>query len=116
MLVRAQIISGILAVLFTLVVLKLIREKKLRESYSLLWFGVGLVGVVMSFSNSALARITAIFGATDTRSTVLFFSVFFIGLFILHFSVKISLLLEQNKNLTQELALLRKKIEELTGK
>jgi hypothetical protein len=112
---RAQVLSGLVAVLLALLVLELVRRRKLSEEYSLLW-GVSMVGVaVLAFTTPILRWVTHAFGILYEASTVFFFGLVFVLLVLLHLSVKLSRLGADHHVLTQELALLRAELERLQG-
>ena len=59
----------------------------------------------------ALLWITALIGAGLPTTTFFFFGLFFLILISIHYAVKISTLTTQQKNLMQELALLKEQLE-----
>ncbi|MFO8056164.1 MAG: DUF2304 domain-containing protein [bacterium] len=89
------------------VIVYLIRKRKLREEYALLWIAVGAVILVLSVWYSLLEWLTALIGAVDPTSTLFIFSLLFLLIMSLHFSIINSRMKDQIKDLTQEIALLR---------
>ena len=102
------------AVSCSLVVFELIRSRRLRERYALLWLATGLVLVVLSRvarraeHDRRLARRAR---ATRRRCCSRSGSLFVI-LVLLHYSTVISRLTDQNTILAQRLALLETRLEE----
>ncbi len=89
------------------VIVYLIRKRKLREEYSLLWMGVGIAVLVLSLWYGLLKWLTSLIGAVDPTSTLFIFSFLFLLIMSLHFSIINSKMKDQIKDLTQEIALLR---------
>ena len=114
MLIKIQIVVGALSMILLLITFELIRKKRLREEYAILWFFTGIV--VLAFSlwpefilSQFFVRITGIF----YLSAVVLISFFFLLLIVFHFSVVISKLTGQNKDLAQRYALLEMEFKEL---
>jgi hypothetical protein len=84
----------------------LVRRRKLKEEYSWLWIAAGIVMLVIGLNYPLLLAITRFVGAGWTSSTLFFFGLFFVIALCLQFSVKISRLETQVKNLAQQLAIL----------
>ncbi len=95
------------------VVFELIRRGRLKERYSLLWLFSGIVLLVLSVSRSLLNSLSRLVGIFYPPSLLFLVAFIFLLLITLHFSVVISGLSEKNKQLAQEVALLRLRIDEL---
>jgi len=114
MLIKIQIIVGVLSVILLLITFELIRKKRLREEYAILWLVTGVAVLVFSLWPEYLlsqffVRITGIF----YLSAVVLIAFFFLLLIVFHFSVVISKLTSQNKELAQQYALLELEFKEL---
>lgn len=108
---RIQIIAILGSVVILAVVFGLIRQRKLREEYALLWLGASLLLIIMSLWRDLLDTVARVAGVAYPPS-VLFLGAIVLGfLLAMHFSVSLSRLANQNKRLTQELALLKHQIE-----
>jgi hypothetical protein len=98
------------AVLTSLVVfaliLELVRRRRLREEYSWLWLLTGVIMVVLVVWQQLLFLITRLIGAVSPLTTLLLFSLLFLLAIAIHYSIIISRLTTQVKNLAQELAIL----------
>ena len=107
-------IAGVIAsVLLVLVVLELIRKRRLRERYALLWLATGLVLLVLSAWRDGLNTIADWVGVTGYPPAVLFaVATLFILLVLLDYSTVISKLADQNTILAQRLALLEEELAE----
>ena len=105
-----------LGIIFSLIILLsvffLVRERLLKEKYSLIWLVIGLFTLEVSLFRNLLDGFSDLIGVYYAPSA--FFSLLIAGayLLLLNMSVSISHLKAQNKALTQELGLLRLKLEE----
>ncbi len=98
------------AVLFTVV--ELIRRGRLKEKYSILWLLAGGVLLLLSISRDLLEYLSRLAGIYYPPSLLFLLAFLFLLLITLHFSVVISGLSEKNKQLAQEIALLRQELQE----
>lgn len=110
--VRAQIVAVIGCIVLFLFVLELVRRRRLREEYSILWMAVSLGTAVIAAWGGLLLGITRLVGAISANSVIFFFGLLFLMGLVLHLTVRVSGLTEQNKDLTQRLALLANRLEE----
>ena len=102
-----SIAGAIASFVLVLVVLELIRSRRLRERYALLWLATGVVLLVLSIWRSGLNTIADWVGVTGYPPAVLFaVGLLFILAVLLHYSTVISRLSDQNVVLAQRLALL----------
>jgi hypothetical protein len=107
-------LAGIIASLVLVgVILELIRSRRLRERYALLWLLTGLVLLALSAWRGGLNTIAGWAGVTGYPPAVLFaVGLLFIILVLLHYSTVISKLADQNTVLAQRLALLEARLRE----
>jgi hypothetical protein len=108
-----QITSLLTSVLALLLVVQLVRKRRLREDYALLWLAGGLVLLVFSLKKNLLDQLATLVGIAYAPSLLLLGAILLGFLLSMHFSVALSRLAEQNKRLAQELAILRLSVEEL---
>ena len=109
---KIQIIIGTVSILLLVIVFELIRRRKLKEEYSLLWLLSGIVILMFSIFPDLLGIISKAMGMYYL--TALFvISFLFLLLIVLHFSTVISRLSKNNNELTQELSILDFKFKEL---
>jgi hypothetical protein len=90
-----------------LLVVELVRRRRLKEEYSLLWIVTAVVLLVLSLWYELLLAITDVIGAVLPSSTLFFFGLAFALLMLLHFSVRISRLERSMTMLVQEIGLMR---------
>jgi len=101
------------SLVLVLVVFELIRSRRLRERYALLWLLTGIVLVVLSAWRGGLNTIAGWLGVRGYPPAVLFaVGLMFVILVLLHYSTVISRLSDQNTILAQRLALLEAKLNE----
>ncbi len=112
MLYKQQIFAIVVSLLFIGFIIVLIRRGKLREEYAILWLVTAVGVVVMTFFYGILVFITDLIGAIAPTTTLFIFALLFLLSLAIHFSIKISQQSDQIKDLTQEIALLRKKAED----
>jgi hypothetical protein len=108
-----QVISIIGSIVITLIVAELIRRRKLREEYSLLWFAASLLLMVIAFGRHLMERAATLLGIAYPPSLLLLGAILMGFLLSLHFSISLTRLAEQNKRLAQELALMNQKLGSL---
>jgi hypothetical protein len=106
-----QLVSIAVALLVALIVTQLIRRRKLREEYALLWFAASVVLLVFASKRDLLDRLATLVGISYSPSLLLLGVILLGFLLALHFSVSLSRLSEQNKRLAQEVALLRLRLD-----
>jgi hypothetical protein len=110
---KVSIAGAIAAVLLLLVVLELIRRRRLREQYALLWVLTGVVLLALSLWRGGLNTIAGWAGVNGYPPAVLFaVGTLFIIVVLLHYSTVISRLADQNTVLAQRLALLEERLRE----
>ena len=108
---RIQIISILGSVLIVAVVCGLIRQRKLREEYALLWMGSAILLIVVSLWRGLLEAVARLVGVAYPPSVLLLAAIVLGFLLAMHYSVSLSRLANQNQRLAQELALLRLQVE-----
>jgi Uncharacterized conserved protein (DUF2304) len=99
-----------------LVIVELVRRRRLRVEYSWLWIASGLTIILLILRYDLLIWMTGLVGAVIPTSTLFFFSILYLALLSLNYSVRLSILTRQVKELAQELALLRIEAEGGRGK
>ena len=110
---RVSVVATIASIVLLLVVFELIRSRRLRERYALLWLVTGLVLLVLSVWRDGLNTIARWLGVTGYPPAVLFaVGILFVVLVLLHYSTVISKLADQNTILAQRLAILEAKLRE----
>ena len=110
--IRQKIFFFTIAVMLLMVILELVRRRRLRVEYSWLWLASGVTIVVLILRYDLLVWLTDLVGAVIPTSTLFFFCILYLALLSLNYSVRLSSLTRQVKELAQEVALLRADQEE----
>ena len=108
---RIQLIAIITSILFLLYIVRLIIKGKLREEYSIVWIVCTIVLILFSFWRDGLAVVSELVGVYSPPNLVFIAAIFAVFIYLLHLSVVISKLQSQNKQLAQDIALLKEKME-----
>ena len=109
--VKISIAAAIASLLLILIVLELIRGRRLKERYALLWLVTGIVLLVLSAWRGGLNTIAGWFGVETYPPAILFaVATLFIIIVLLHYSTVLSQLDDQNTVLAQRLALLEEEV------
>jgi hypothetical protein len=112
--ISISIAASIASVLLLLVVFELIRGRRLKERYALLWLATGVVLLVLSAWRNGLNTIAGWMGISTYPPAILFaVATLFVIIVLLYYSTVLSQLVDQNTVLAQELALLRERLEKL---
>lgn len=103
---RVARVAIVMSVILVLIVLDMVRRKKLREKYALIWlFAVAAMSLLVIWQD-LLLRITALLGAIDPSSTLFLFGILFALMILLHLSNKVSDFSTQIRILAKEVAML----------
>ena len=102
-----------LCVLMFLFFIDLLRRRKLREEYSILWLLTFSVMFLLVLQYDVLLYVTILIGAKAATTSLFLLSIVFLMFIAIQFSIKISTLTNQVKNLSQENALLRYDLKDL---
>jgi len=107
---RIQLITIITSLGFLTYISRLIIKNRLREEYSIVWLASTLILLLFSFWENGLAIISKLMGIAIPANLVFMASIFAILIYLLHLSVTTSKLQRQNKQMAQEIALLKQHI------
>ena len=105
--VSILVTAGIFGVIF-----ELLRRKRLMERYALLWLFASAVLLALAVWKGLLSLIAHAIGIYYPPSALFVIAFGFILLMLLHFSLVISRLADQNKVLAQRLGLLQQRLDE----
>ena len=101
---RILAIAGSLTLLIFIV--ELVRRRRLKEEYSVLWVATALALLLLAVWGGLLRDLAHFIGADSQASTLYFFGLLFVVFLLLHFSVRVSNLERRVIVLLQEIALL----------
>lgn len=110
---RIQIIAIIVSLSFLVYIGRLITQGKLREEYAIFWVISTVILIVFSFWRQGIDMLAKLLGVYLAPNLVFTGAIFAILIYLLHLSIVVSKLHEKNKTLARELALLKKKVEEI---
>lgn len=108
-----QIMAVLGSLILFVFVIDFIRRNLLKEKYAVLWLSLSIVVTTLSLWKSLLDKLAFFVGVAYAPSLLFFVAFIFVLLILLHFSVVISIFHDKNKGLTQELAMLKDKVETL---
>ena len=103
---RSQVIVIVSALVLLGWVLNLVRKRRMREEYSWLWLAAAVFYLVMALEPEWITLLSNFLGIKNTITTLIFVGLFFIVLMLIHYSVKLSLLTTQMKDVAQQVAIL----------
>lgn len=113
---RQKVAAIAFSVTLLVVVVELVRRRKLREEYSVLWIVTAIGLLLLAWQYRLLTVFQQLFGIVEPQFALFFGALLFLVLIALQFSVRLSKLTYRNKFLTQRVALLHQEIEELRNR
>ena len=113
---RQKVAAIIFSVTLLVVVVELVRRRKLREEYSVVWIVTAIGLLLLAWQYRLLTVFQQLFGIVEPQFALFFGALLFLVLIALQFSVRLSKLTYRNKFLTQRVALLHQEIEELRSR
>jgi hypothetical protein len=114
--VRIQLVAILGAGILLLLILELVRQRRLMERYALLWLLSAIVILALAVFRSGLEKIAGALGIAYPPNALFFIAFAFVLVLLLHFSVAVSRLTDQNKVLAQRMALLEQRMRKQEGK
>ena len=108
---RLQLIAICIALCFMFFIFRLIAKGKLREEYSFIWIVCTALLLLFAIWRNGLDVIANLMGIYYAPSLIFLGAIFAIVVFLVHLSVVSSKQHKQIKDLTQELALLKEKLD-----
>ncbi|HEY7003494.1 MAG TPA: DUF2304 domain-containing protein [Gaiellaceae bacterium] len=111
---RLTLVAALAVLVVVGVVIELIRRRKLQERYALLWIATGAVMLVLALWRGALYGLAHLTGVAYPPSALYMVAGLFVLVVLLHYSIVLSRLSDQNKTLAQRLAILESRQRELS--
>ncbi len=111
-----QLISISVSIFIFVVVIELIRRNHLKERYSLIWLTTSLVLIIFSVWRKLLDYISLKLGIYYPPSFLFLLAITFLIVLLLHFSMIVSSLSEENKRLAQEMGILKTRLDQVEKK
>lgn len=108
-----QTVAFVLALSMLAVAVELVRRRKLRDEYALVWLCTGTALLLLAWQHHWLSWFQGIIGAKSPVSALFFGGFVFLMLLCLQFSVRLSKMSFRQKTLVQKLAILEKELDRL---
>jgi hypothetical protein len=100
-----------IAVILLLTIVDLVRRRRLRVEYSWVWIASAVTIIAVILQYDLLIWLTALVGAVIPTSALFFLCILYLALLSLDYSVRLSSLRFELKEVAQELALLKLQCE-----
>jgi hypothetical protein len=110
---NVQILAIIVTACMFGIVFELVRRRRLMERYALLWLFASAVMLALSVWRDALEELADLVGVAYAPSALFGVAFGFVLVILLHFSLVISRLADQNKVLAQRVGMLQQRIDAL---
>jgi hypothetical protein len=110
---RIQIVAIIASAGLFFLVFELVRRRRLMERYALLWLFSTTVLLALAVWKRLLERVATEIGIFYAPSALFAVALGFVFVLMLHFSLVISRLADQNKVLAQRIGLLQRRLDAL---
>jgi hypothetical protein len=107
---RIEVIIAGLAI--CAVIFELVRRKHLLERFALLWLAAGVAVLFLAIWQGLLTTLSHAVGIYYPPAALFGLGFLFVLVMLLHFSITVSRLSDQNKILAQRLALLQQELED----
>lgn len=104
---KIQSISLFFSFFIFFFIFELVRNRDIKEEYSLLWFALSLFLIYFSVDRHAIDRMAKFVGIAYSPSLLTLMITGFTFLLLIHITLIISRLSEQNKDMIQELGIIR---------
>jgi hypothetical protein len=109
---RLNIILIIIAFVILFGIIELVVRRRLNEEYSFIWLLIGEVLLILALLPALSMELSKLFGTALPINTLFFLGILLILLLCLYFSLKLSVLTNRVKNLTQQIALLEEEMND----
>ena len=102
---RIQVVSVLFSIAIFAFIFSLVKNRRIREEYSILWFAMSIFLLYLSVDRFAIDGLGRLFGVAYPPSLLTLMTTGFTFLLLIHLTVVLTRLSEQNKELIQELGL-----------
>lgn len=109
---RLTVVSLVLALAAFLLVFELLRRRRLREKYAVIWVLIVIGTVVLAFVPSLLTRLSSLIGIQTPSNLLFLISLVTLFAVSLQLSGEVGALEEQTRRLAEEVGALRLRLEE----
>ena len=105
----------LVALIIVALVIELVRRKRLREKYAVLWLVIGIATLVLAAFPGLLYIVAAFVGIQLPSNLLFVLSILLLLGVCLHLSWEISVLEDETRTLAEEVAILRVQVEGLSA-
>lgn len=105
----------LVALIIVALVVELVRRKRLREKYAVLWLVIGIATLVLAAFPGLLYIVAAFVGIQLPSNLLFVLSILLLLGVCLHLSWEISVLEDETRTLAEEVAILRVQVEGLSA-
>ena len=109
--INVYTISIIFSMVFLFIIIELVRKRKLQEKYSILWIFMSIILIVLSSTPKVINKLAKLLDIKNPPSFLFLFGLVYLIIYNLHITVVVSLQSEKITRLTQEIGLIKEKIE-----
>lgn len=113
---KFQIFLIVAILLYYVLVLYLLKNKRLELKYSLLWIFTGLIMLILAIFPKLLDKIAMFFGVYSAVNALFALAIFFVLIILMSLTAIVSNLNSKTKKLIQQNALLEQRVRELEEK
>lgn len=113
---KVQIVVAVAAILSLIYIGNLVRIRRLELKYALVWFLVGFLLLIFDLSPGLLESLTGLLGIALPINMLFFLGFGFVLMIIFSQTIVISNLTRRTKRLTQEIALLHRRIDNIKSR
>jgi len=110
-----QIVGLVTAIGLFLLLIELLRQRRLREKYALVWFVLAVIALVGAAAPTLVYRITDLIGFQLPVNLIFFIAFLVLFALSVQFSLELGRMEERVRTLAEELAILRLEVEQQNG-
>ncbi|WP_138227758.1 DUF2304 domain-containing protein [Paenibacillus algicola] len=104
---NVYILSVMFSIVFLVMIIELVRRRRLKEQYSLLWILMGFTLLIISVNVQGVERLASFLQIEYAPALLFLFGLLFCFVLILHLTLVITKLSAQVLRLTQEIAIMK---------
>lgn len=102
---RVQFFGILFSIAIFWIIFSFVKHRRIKEEYSLLWLALSLVFLYLSIDRWAVDRLADLVGIAYKPSVLILVVIGFMTLILVHITIVITRLADQNRELAQELGL-----------
>jgi hypothetical protein len=102
---RVQLFGMLFSTTIFWIIFRFVKNRRIKEEYSLLWLSLSLLFLYLSIDRWAIDRFADLAGIAYKPSVLILIVIGFMTIILIHITIVITRLSDQNRELTQELGL-----------